>query len=39
MARALLGRSIDEEVRVVTPAGPAGYHVVQIAYQGPPDAG
>ncbi|MFP4080595.1 MAG: GreA/GreB family elongation factor [Ectothiorhodospira sp.] len=34
MARALLGRHLDDEVEVHTPGGVVCYEVVEIAYPG-----
>ena len=33
LARALLGKRVDDEVVVVTPKGPLRYHLLEIAYE------
>ena len=33
MARALIGRCVDDEIKVVTPAGEATWHVIDVRYE------
>lgn len=33
MAKALLKKSVDDEIRVITPGGPAEYLVIEISYE------
>ncbi len=37
LGRAVLGKSLHDEITVNTPEGPVGYTVTQIAYTGPED--
>jgi len=39
LARALLKKTLDDEVTVHTPKGAATYYVVAISYRGPPESG
>ena len=35
MARSLLGKCLDDEIKVQSPAGEQIYYVTEISYQGP----
>ncbi len=38
LGKAVLGKSLDDEVTVATPDGPVAYTVTEIAYTRPDDA-